>query len=78
MERAELLRGVTLDRRILKYGPRTHGQEWVNADIEDQEMVVYGLEAHVPHDEVGWRRMPFNFGVPQIVNRLKDWNIPSH
>ncbi len=49
-----------------------HGHEWGNADIEDQGNYAYDFEAQDPQDEVGWRRMPFEVEVPQIVNRLED------
>jgi hypothetical protein len=76
MERKELLQALALARRVMKYGPHNHGHEWVAADMEDSVMDVGDLEAPGLDDEAHMRRMPFDVGVPQLVNRGEDWNNP--
>ncbi len=66
---------MALARKILKNGPHNHDHEWGNADIEKKGNFVYDLETKVPDNEVGLRMTPFGIEVPQIVNRLEDWNI---
>jgi len=76
MERAELLRAMALARRIMKYGPSNHGHEWTHADIEDPGNVENDFEAEVLDDEDCLRSAPLHVSMPQICNRLEDWNNP--
>ena len=76
MERAKLLRALALAHRIMKYGPNNHGHEWTHADIEDPGNVGKDFEAQVPDDEACLRSVPLDVSMPQICNRLEDWNNP--
>ena len=60
----------------MKYGPHNHGREWVAANMEDPVNVVGDLEAPTLDDEAHMRRMPLVVGIPQLLNRVEDWNNP--
>ncbi len=44
--------------------------------MEDPVNVVGDLEAPALDDEAHMWRMPFDVGVPQLLNRAEDWNNP--